>query len=771
MVSGALVFAVWLALPMGDPFPPAYSRVVYDAQGELLRATLSPDQQIRFPLTSDTLPAKYVTAVTACEDRRFFMHPGIDPFSLVKALFVNISHGRRVRGASTIAMQVIRLSKPCRRTYFNKAIECAVALKLSFHFSKRDILALYAAQAPMGGNTVGLEAASWRYFGKSLSQITWAQAALFTVLPNAPSLLNPQKKRPLLKAKRDRALRLLWRRGSIDSMTCALSCREPLPLSKNCIPFTAPHFTELVLKQSPKAVVATTLDSKIQQQAMEIISVYRTQYAAQGIHNIAALIVHTSTGAIAGYIGSADFADTVHDGRVDGIMANRSTGSLLKPFLAARVLDRGPYILESMLQDVPTFYGSFYPQNASREYAGLVTMQQMLIQSLNVPAVRLLYWYGVNDFYTDLKNCGLSGLFRSSDAYGLSLILGGAESSLFDLIRLFNGLGNLGAMRPLYGLEDTTASRLSNRDTSRFCSEGAAWLILNTLNKLNRPGSEYYWQFFTGQVPVAWKTGTSFGQKDAWAIGVNSQWTIGVWVGNFNGEGNMALGGAQSAGPILFQLFNALSDKSRSLWFKKPEYDLVRFTVCKASGLLPGSNCADTITAEKPRHAYQSQACPFHRSFLAGRKKGFTLCSRCWAGIDTMWKVKVVYPPSVRSVLASRGFAVDSLPGHNPQCPVAHPRSSIEIVYPVHNISIIVPRNLSGAYEKVVFKAEYQRPGGHLFWYLNGDFIAETINRHTVAVDLPQNIYKLAVQDAEGETVVVRFKAYRKEETGNNRNL
>jgi penicillin-binding protein 1C len=753
-----LAIALWLLIPPRPPFPDSYSRVVYDCRGGLLRVTSAPDGQIRFPLPADPLPRKYIAALTACEDRRFFAHPGVDPLALAKSLFVNIRSGRRLRGGSTITMQVARLSHPKKRSYFNKALECAGALKLSLHMNKQALLRLYAGHVPMGGNIVGVHAASWRYFGKPLSQITWAEAALFTVLPNSPSALNLVKERPRLKEKRDRALAILLHRGLIDSMSCSLSQCEPLPSPANRMPFRAPHFAGRVLASSGATVVLTTLDPGIQQRTEEIVRMYSRQYAAEGVKNMAALVVSTQSGAVCAYAGSQDFSDTANDGQVDGIMARRSTGSLLKPFLVAKTLDRGPYVLESKLQDVPTFYGSFYPQNASKEFSGLATLQQSLVQSLNVPMVRLLYWYGVNEFYSDLRNAGFSGLFRTSEGYGLSLILGGAEASLWELAGLFCGLGNMGMLRPFH----LCAGSDLQRDTVRMCSEGAAWLVLSTLSQLNRPGSEYYWRFFSNQVPVAWKTGTSYGQKDAWAIGTNRQWTIAVWVGNFNGEGNASLGGAQSAGPVLFELFNALSDKSRGLWFTKPEYDLRSITVCRQSGLSPSAACSDTMQAEQPLSAYQTAICPFHQRLLVSKSKGFSACSRCWTGIDTVWKVKTIYPPSVRSILAQHGFKADSLPRHNPRCPVAHPQAAIEIVYPVENVSIIVPRNFQGVHEKIVFKAECQRPGTHLFWYLDGGFLAETVGQNTIAVDLQAGKHKLAVQDGEGETEVVRFEAYRK---------
>jgi penicillin-binding protein 1C len=754
----AAAFFLWIAWPRGPVFHWGYSRLVYDCRGTLLRATLAPDNQLRFPPVIDSLPAKYVTAAVTWEDRRFFLHPGIDPFSLVKVALTNSFSGDRRRGASTITMQLARLSHPRPRTYFSKAIECADALRYTLWLSKRTILSLYASQVPMGGNVVGIEAASWRYFGKPSRDITWAEAALFAVLPNAPSMINIERQRPALKQRRDRLLQILFRRAAIDSMTYVLSSDEQLPAASSNMPFLAPHFSTLALRRSPETRVRTSLALSLQDQVCAVLNPYVRRFREQGIMNCAVLVVETPTGQVRAYVGSQDFLDSAHGGQVDGIMAKRSTGSLLKPYLTALALERGPFTARSRLADVPTFFGSFAPQNASKEFSGIVTVEDMLIQSLNVPAVRLLHYYGLNDFYSKLKHAGFGGLFRSAEGYGLSLIIGGAEASLWELTALYAALGNMGLMRPL-SLGGTDSA---HADTVRICSDGASWITLNILRKLSRPDAEYYWHLFTEQVAVAWKTGTSYGQKDAWAIGTNRQWTIGVWVGNFDGEGNAMLGGAQSAGPILFGLFNTLSDKSRPLWFDMPEFDLRSQQVCTVSGFTPGPACPSTETVLQPGSAYKTQLCPFHKRFLVSRTKGYEVCSRCWSIADTAWVTRVVYPPSVISVLSSRGMPLDTVPIHNPSCPALHAANTIEILYPVNNARIELPRNVKGEYEKLLCKAGYQRPAGQLFWYLNGRFIAETNEQHNLALDLDAGAYKLVIQDSEGASAGVSFRIYKR---------
>jgi len=761
LLAAAAVMAVgglWLFWPSGSPFPDDYSRLVYDRRGQLLRATLADDEQLRFPPQTDSLPLKYRTAVVEIEDRRFYTHPGVDPIALAGALATNIQHGKRIRGGSTITMQVIRLAARRPRTYLNKLLESLLALKLSLHFSKHDILALYAAHVPMGSNVVGVESASYRYFGKPLDQITWAEATLFAVLPNAPSAMNIETRRPLLKARRDRCLELLCGRGVIDSLTCALSKAEPLPRADNHMPFEAPHFTTFALASRDDRLLHTSLDLALHSQVESLVRFHARQYARAGVHNMSVLVAETTTGRVRAYLGSSDYRDSAHAGQVDGVHAPRSTGSLLKPLLVAKALDRGPFCMQTILQDVPTFYGVFAPRNASKTFAGVVTLRQMLIQSLNVPAVRLLRVYGLERFYDDLTNAGLSDLFRGADGYGLPLILGGAEASLWDLTGLFAGFGNAGVRTRLsaYDCAPTVDS------SQRICSAGAAWLVANTLAKLERPGAEYYWHLFSDQVRVAWKTGTSYGQKDAWAIGVNRQWTIGVWVGNFSGEGNAMLGGAQTAGPVLFTLFNALSDRSRPQWFEMPEYDLKQREVCALSGYSPSPACTSTVQVRTPAGAYQRRLCRLHRKVCISRTHGYEVCSRCWEPHDTVWHVKAIYPPAATALLHRRGVAVDSVARHNPTCTAVHRSDAIEILYPVRDVGIIVPRNLRGEYEKVVLKASYRHANGSLFWYLDGRFVGETVGHHNLAVDLPAGEHRLVVQDGAGSTAVVRFRASRR---------
>jgi penicillin-binding protein 1C len=755
-----LVFFIALAWPMRSPFPNCYSTLIFDKENQLLRVFLAEDDQVRFPPPEGHLPEKYQACLLNYEDRRYFYHPGVDPVSLVGAVITNMKSGTRIRGGSTLTMQVARLSNPKERTYWNKLREMWIALRLNCHFSKNRILHEYAAHVPMGGNIVGIEAASYAYYGKSWNSLTWAEAALFVVLPNSPSQINPKKSRTRLIEKRNQLLRMMYKRRTIDSTTCVLSSQEPLP-DGTLLPFKAPHFTQNLKETRSEYRLQTTLDSRIQQGSEVLAAEHHAVLRNLGVANLAVLIAETQTGKIRAYIGSQSFRDSLN-GQVDGVRAFRSTGSLLKPFLVALTLDRGPYTMQSVLQDVPTFYGTFAPQNASKHFSGLATLHQMLLHSLNVPAIRLLNWYGLEDFYSFLKSAGLRGLFRTANEYGLPLILGGAEASLTELVQCYLALGNLGKPVLLTAIEDNQ----TNSDSPLF-SHGAAWLVLNTLNQLSRPGVEYYWHYFNHQVPVAWKTGTSYGQKDGWAIGVNRQWTIGVWVGNFTGEGNASISGAKSAAPLLFDLFNRWTDQNQPMWFDEPENDLVEISCCRQSGYPAGPDCAETILLKRPVNAYMPGQCPYHERYWIDRKTGRAVCSLCWQETDTIRVARYIVPPAVRDQLEKQGVPVDTIPTHLETCPVFHDKNRLEIIYPLNNIKVFIPRDLDGVHEKVVFKVKHQQTHARCFWFLNGRFLDETAENHTLAADLDPGTYRLTVQDQEGFTKSVHFTVYKKSSVSN----
>lgn len=754
----AFIVGFWFSLPMQNPVPQDFSTLIFDKNHMLLRATLNSSDQYCFSEKQTELPEKYKTTLLLYEDRRFYTHIGIDFFSLFKSFLVNIKAKDRIRGGSTIPMQVIRMSHPRNRTYINKLYECLLAIKLSLHYSKSDILEMYATLVPMGGNIIGIQAAAYQYLGKSVTELTWAESALWVILPNSPSQLNLNKNREKLLKKRNQLIDRLYQNQSIDKSTWQLALLENLPKTQRALPFYAPHFCEFLLKYHPQETIChTTLDLNIQQRAEYLANLQHIHLRSLGIQNYSIIIIDNQSHKIRSYIGSNNFLDNNNSGQVDGVQAFRSTGSLLKPFLAAKALDKGPWTMQSLIQDIPTYYGTFVPQNASKQFHGLVSLEEALIKSLNVPFVRLLNTYGLEEFYDFLKECDLKKLFRTAHAYGLPIILGGAEASLWELSHIYHAMANEGIHIKLQYLQNS----LPKKSTKIF-SAGAAWLVLNSMQKLNRPGSEYYWQHFDSNIPVAWKTGTSYGQKDGWAIGVNPQWTIGVWIGNFDGEGNAALSGAKSAAPLLFKLFREFTDTDSLTWFPEPEEDLIAIPCCKKSGYPVGRNCPDTLYIKHPLNTSSHRSCPYHKSYFIDKITKRSVCSLCWDPSNIRKEIRFIVPAVVQEILSLNGIKTDQIPKHASHCPLMQDKKRMEIVYPRNGIKIFLPRDLDGSYEKLIMSVKHQQKDTQLFWFLNDKYIGDTIKSHEMALHLETGIYHLVVQDEAGFSQSVRFEVFKK---------
>jgi len=576
-------------------FHDPYSTVLEDLDGKLLGAGIAPDGQWRFP-EGEEVPEKFKEAIITFEDKRFYNHPGVDVLSLVSATQQNIKSGKIIRGGSTLSMQVVRLARKNQsRTFFEKIIEMILATRLELRYSKNEILCLYSAHAPFGGNVVGLEAACWRYFGREASQLSWSDAALLAVLPNNPSLVHPGKNRQQLKEKRDRLLSRLLNTEKIDSLTFMLSVAEPVPEHPLALPKVAPHLLGRISKEGyAQQRVRSTIQETMQRRVSDIIDQHHQTLKGNQVFNAAAIVVEVKTGNVIAYVGNTN-AGREHGEQVDIMMSRRSTGSILKPFLFAALLDEGKLLPHSLVPDVPTTINGFSPKNFSKQYDGAVSASQALIRSLNVPAVYELKEYRYEKFYALLKQIGITTLNQPADHYGLSLILGGAEGTLWDITgayasmarTLYNYFETHGKNRyskkdfhaPVYFISDS--SKNETKEVSSWLSAASIYLTMNVLKEVYRPGEETGWRNFYSSKTIAWKTGTSHGLRDAWAVGVNGDYAVGVWAGNADGEGRPGLTGTESAAPVMFDIFSQLPGNH---WFEQPLSELEKIAICAQSG-------------------------------------------------------------------------------------------------------------------------------------------------------------------------------------------
>ena len=752
----------YVLIPLPYPlFPDDYSMVVLDANGKMLRVFLNRNQQWCFPPDENLkIPMKLKNAVLQFEDRHFYRHPGVNPVSLVRAFYQNIRAGRTVSGASTLTMQLARLMQPKPRTYPNKLLEILQAVKIEIKYSKEEILRMYLDHAPYGGNIIGYQAASWRYFGKRPEQLTWGEAATLAVLPNSPGLISPVVNREKLSEKKNRLLRKLRQAGFIDQESFELAKLEPLPSRTIPFPFIAPHLTEaLHRKVVSNKIIRTTIKKEIQRQAAETVREQLENLRHLGIRNGAALIAETKSGKVRAYVGSQDFFATGSNGQVDGVKAARSSGSILKPFLYALAMDDGLILPQTVIRDVPTYFGSYSPTNADQKFSGLVSAREALVRSLNVPAVRLLNAYGLYSFYRFLQDAGVSTLFRPPDDYGLPLILGGAEVNLWDLAQLFRGLGNYGVFSDLQVLERKDSKRENSYFSSgkSLISPGACYLVLNILRELKRPGAEYYWQQYQNQWQIAWKTGTSYGQRDAWAVGVSPQWTIAVWVGNFDGEPNPEIKGASCAGPLLFDLFNLLPKDAAKSWFAEPSANLSPVKICLETGFRAGADCPHTTVVEAPMGMKPLKQCPYHKSVFVTSDERYQVCSLCWES-EHRHKISLLfYPPDVAQYLRERGQVLASIPPHNPACPGLQAGNPMQIVYPGQNARLWIPRDIDGRFQQVTLRVAHRQPASTIFWYIDNRYLGETKENHVKALTIPAGWHTLEVVDRMGNRDRRRF--------------
>ena len=616
-----------------------YSTVVTDRNEELLGARIASDGQWRFP-PRNTTPEKIKECLITFEDKHFYHHWGVNPFAIGRAFYQNVKNKRIVSGGSTLTMQTIRLARNESRTFREKLIEMIWATRLEFRASKEEILSMYISHAPFGGNVVGLDAAAWRYFGHSADDLSWAESAMLAVLPNAPAMIHLSKGRKTLLDKRNRLLKQLLEKKTIDSSTYELAISEPLPDEPHALPQIAPYLVSRFYQERNGEYSRSTINKGIQTQVEDLAERWSNEFGRSDIRNLAILVIDIPSNQVVAYCGNVHFDRKQGGNQVDVIQAPRSTGSILKPFLYYAMLQEGSLLPDMLLPDVPVNINGFTPQNFSMQFEGAVPASEALARSLNIPAVTMLQRYGVPKFHSFLQQIGLKTINRSSSHYGLSLILGGAEATLWDVTNAYAMMG-----RSLLQLPQRSCSLLL--PTSRITEStdpfqpGAVWQTFDALKEVNRP-EEIDWKSIPSMQTIAWKTGTSYGFRDAWAVGVTPRYAVGVWVGNATGEGKLGLVGAQTAGPVLFDIFNLLPSSS---WFTRPAGIFVEAEVCRKSGHLKGRFCDEMDTLLVLPAGLRTEACPYHHLVTLSADESQRIYENCANTEPTLRKSWFTLPP------------------------------------------------------------------------------------------------------------------------------
>lgn len=766
---------LWIPKPLiSKPYSTLLYTTEISGREVLLGARIASDGQWRFPSGSE-VPGKFAVCLTQYEDKRFWYHPGVDPFALMRAVQLNLTQSRVVSGGSTLTMQLARIARGNQsRTVGQKVIEMLWALYLEYSYSKAEILRMYASNAPFGGNVVGIEAAAWRYFGREAKDLSWAEQATLAVLPNSPALIHPGRNRAELKQKRDKLLLRLYEKHILDKTEYELACMEALPEKPLPLPNEAPHLLERLAIEKQENRIHTTVDPTLQQQVQRLVNRYVADYRSNHIYNAAALVADVESGKILAYVGNVTDQNmtTGHGYQVDVITSPRSTGSVLKPFLYAAMLNDGLILPGTLIADTPLNINGFTPQNFNKTFYGAVPAHVAIERSLNVPLVRMLSQYNTGRFMSLLKRLGMTTLRFSEDHYGASLILGGAEGSLWDLsgmyaslarmlshYRSYNGRYDRSDIHPLttYPIEEkkpirsVTDIRLADESLLSYAS---LWFMFEAMSGLNRPEEEADWQQFSSMKQVAWKTGTSYGGRDAWAIGVTPRYVVGVWVGNATGEGRSGLTGVGYAAPILFDIYSLLPDVP---WFDQPYDELEEVTVCRQSGHKASAICDEVDTVYIPRTGIATAVCPYHRIVHLSQDGQYRVNSSCESVSRMQERSWFVLPPAQAYYYKNYHVEYQTLPPLKPGCEEDQSRQ-IAILYPEHQAVLYLPKGFSGEREKVVMKATHARSDATLYWHLDDVYLGETRQIHQMACLVEPGNHILTLLDEDGNRRSILFE-------------
>ena len=737
------------------------STVILSSENELLGALIATDGQWRFP-HNNVVPEKFKTCLIQFEDEHFYEHPGFNPVSIFKALKQNLQAGAVKRGGSTLTQQVIRLSRGNKsRTYIEKIKELLLATRLEIRASKEEIIAFWCSNAPFGGNVVGLDAASWRYFNRKPTDLSWAEAATLAVLPNAPNLIYPGKNQKKLLIKRNRLLKKLLIKKEIDLLTYRLSILEDLPQKPYPLPQIAPHLLQKINKQKKGEFVKTTIDKKLQNETNAIVRNHYNQLSKNEIYNVAVLVLDVKTRKVLSYVGNSP-TDKKHQKDVDVIDKPRSTGSILKPFLYAAMLDSGDLLPNTLVADIPTNFGNYQPENFDKKYAGAISAKLALSKSLNVPTVRMLQEFGLVKFHDYLKKLDLKNIQKEASYYGLTLALGGAESNLWDLCKSFASLASTVNHYSQYSsryfteeFSEPTYFRDQKIDFGEESSEkivfdaASIYLTFESLKEVNRPGTEGNWDFFDAAKQIAWKTGTSFGFRDAWAIGTTKDYVVGVWVGNADGEGRPGLVGLQTAAPILFDVFDKLP---KSDWFEKPFDEMTAIETCAKSGFRATDICEEKRTEFVQNSGLKTPPCPFHILINIDETESYQVNTSCQNLSKIKQKSWFVLPPLMEYYYKDKNPFYKSLPKFREDC-FGEIKNALKFIYPSEKTTIFLPKNFSGQKNETILKATHSNKEATLFWYLNNNFVATTKEIHTIAILLKPGDYVISVTDNFGKEI------------------
>ncbi|MGN6402229.1 MAG: penicillin-binding protein 1C [Flavisolibacter sp.] len=690
-----------------------YSTIITDDRNEVVNAFLTKDEKWRMKTELDEISPLLRKTIIAKEDKWFYYHPGINVLAVARASFMNLIHMKRTSGASTITMQVARALEPRKRNIISKCIESFRAFQLEWKYSKDEILQLYLNLVPYGGNIEGVKSASLLYFKKNPDHLSLAEITALSIIPNRPSSLVIGKNNDLIVKERNRWLKKFFNDGVFSKKEIEDAKAEPLTAYRTTVPHFIPHLAYKLKSSTYENNIKTNIVLNTQLKIEKLTEDYIRALRFKNIRNAAIVVMDNKTHKIISYVGSGSFTDTTDGGQVNGAAAIRQPGSTLKPLLYGLCIDEGLLTPKTVITDVPVNYSGYAPENYDQKFNGCVTMEYALEHSLNIPAVKSLQQIGKEKLISKLIACNFKQIQKDQNKLGLSLVLGGCGATLEQLTNLFSALANEGTYTEPQFLQTTKPSK-----KNQLLSPAAAYMITDILSKVNRPDFPLNWTATEHMPKIAWKTGTSYGRKDAWSIGYNKNFTVGVWVGNFSGQGVAELSGANTATPLLFKIFNTIDYDSNSDWYAPPKDCDIR-QVCSETGLPPGPYCTNLISDYFIPLISTSTVCQHLQEIKISADGAFSYCETCAPATGYIKKLYRNISPDMQAYFSQNGMSYQKIPPHNPDC---------EKIFKGNGPAITSPLNGSEYYinikdpEPLQLSANTGSDVSKIYWYINDQF-------------------------------------------------
>jgi len=690
-----------------------YSTVVTDDKGELMHAFLTKDEKWRMKTDLQEISPLLKKTIIAKEDKYFYYHPGINVVAIARAAVHNILKRKRTSGASTITMQVARALERRKRNIGSKIIESFRALQLEWKYNKDEILQLYLNLVPYGGNLEGVKSASLLYFKKNPDHLSLAEITALCIIPNRPSSLVIGRNNDLIIQERNKWLKRFAADNAFTHEEIEDALAEPLHASRMEVPKYAPHLAYKLKNQHPSHTIKTSVNLNLQWKIEKLTSDYIRTLRLKNIKNAAVVVIDNQSRRVISYVGSANFYDTTDGGQVNGAAAIRQPGSTLKPLLYGLCMDEGLLTPKTIISDVPVNYSGYAPENYDRKFNGYVSVEHALEHSLNIPSVKGLQLLGKERLVSKLISADFKQIAKDQHKLGLSMILGGCGTTLEQLTGLFAAFANEGIYAPPIFTQSGKPAKHST-----ILSPASAYMITDILSKINRPDFPLNWQATERMPKIAWKTGTSYGRKDAWSIGYNKRFTVGVWVGNFSGLGIPELSGANTATPLLFKIFNTIDYNNGGDWFAPPN-ELEWRQVCSETGLPPGTHCSSIILDQFIPLISTTTTCQHMQEIKIAVDNSHSYCSFCSPSTGYIKKLYKVITPEMQDFFSNNNIAYQKIPPHNPDCEKVFKGEGPVITSPLNGSEYFINKNDP---EPLQLKATTANDVSKVYWYINDKF-------------------------------------------------